>query len=155
MIESRETRVEVQVEAEWDLFRSEHTELFASADALGARLGRCSGGAMRPAGATELRAFLDSFRRRLLDHLAAEECDGMFDLAVAAAPRFERHVERLRSEHEALRAGLAALGADAFTGSWQQFQLRFTEFRRALRAHEVVENEVMQRAYLEDLGGGD
>jgi len=31
----------------------------------------------------------------------------------------------------------------------------FVSFRRVLRDHEQAENEVMQRAYLEDLGGED
>ena len=96
---------------------------------------------------------LEEFRRRLLRHFAAEERSGILERAAAFEPRFARRVERLRREHRQLRELADRLVAEAAGTGRVRIHARFVAFRRLLRDHEQAEGEVLQRAYLEDLGG--
>ena len=76
------------------------------------------------------------------------------------APRFHRQVEALRKQHAgfALEIGRIATLAQMASGgaeSWQAVGRDFTAFAETLRAHEEAESEIMQSAFLEDLGTCD
>lgn len=104
-------------------------------------------------------AKLAAFHRDLVEHLACEEREDRLALALAGAPHWQRKADLLQGDHARFREGLAALLADAGTAreaaTWGTILLRFEAFRRAFAAHEEIENEILQRVYLEDLGGGD
>lgn len=150
-IETHDAGETAREEIHWHRLRSEHATLAEGAERLGTLLGRLA--ARRPdrAEASRALALLDAFHGRLLDHLEREERAGVLERAAAVEPRFHRRVDQLRGEHGQLRAlarAWLAGGAD-----WVVVQERFAAFRRLLDAHERQENEVLQRAYTEDLGG--
>jgi hypothetical protein len=136
----------------------QHVSLRATAHALEEFLG----GLLREGGdvhAATARGRLGEFFGQIVEHLRSEEREGRLAMALARAPHWQRKADLLRGEHSRFRASLAALVADAEraggTNDWISVQRRFAAFRRAFMAHEALENEILQRAYLEDMGGGD
>lgn len=115
-------------------------------------------------GATDIEpravlALLEDFQMELAEHLRCEEADGRLALALSGAPHWNRRAEHLRGDHDRFRASLGALVGDAQqareTPAWSAIHHRFAAFRRAFRVHEEIEHHLLQRIYLEDLGGGD
>ena len=156
MIEVREDRRPATAIAASDSLQSEHAALRSSARRVEALLATLADTAPERAGEAEVREIqrqLGYFRRQLLDHLAHEERSGILELAVAAAPRFHRRVERLRGQHVELRERIDALVEEAAGTDWVRVHAHFVAFRRVLVTHDRAENNVVQRAYLEDLGG--
>jgi hemerythrin-like domain-containing protein len=135
--------------------QSQHATLRACAQDLESKLGRLAGGTPEAVEATEVLGLIVQFRRRLVEHLASEERNGILELAAAAEPRFAHQIGRLREEHGELRTCMDSLVADTAEVSWLFMHARFVAFRRFLFAHEQAEDDVLQCAYLEDLGGGD
>ncbi len=109
--------------------------------------------------AATARGRLGEFFGQIVEHLRSEEREGRLAMALARAPHWQRKADLLQGEHSRFRASLAALVADAEraggTSDWISVQRRFSAFRRAFMVHEALENEILQRAYLEDMGGGD
>lgn len=100
-------------------------------------------------------ALLAEFESALEDHFDAEERGGRLALAVAEAAHWAPRAAALTAEHEAFRADLADLVADARRAigvDWESVCMRFRSLRRAIATHEQAENEILQRAYGEDLG---
>jgi len=143
----------------YDPYQSEHALLSARADDLEELLRTLADGTCDRSEAIEAKLMLGVFRRRLLGHLASEERDEVVERVVAAAPRFAELIDRLRLQHVGLRERMGAVASGApdgvQEGGWARVYSEFRSFRRALRDHERNEHGVMQRAYLEDLGGGD
>ncbi len=134
---------------------SEHASLRSLAEGLERRLASLAraGRSVDGAAETESRAALSVFRRQLVDHFAHEEEGGLLDLAAATAPRLADRIEGLRAQHDELRARVDALVDEAAADAWERLAERFAALRGDLLEHERVENEMMQSAYLEDLGG--
>ncbi len=154
MIEAEETGRSARPVA-FEALETEHASLRTLAEGLERRLAGLAraGGSVGGAAETEARAELAAFRRQLLDHFAHEEEQGVLDLAAATAPRFADRLEELRAQHDEFRACADALVNEAAGDAWEGLRQRFAALRGDLLEHERVENEMMQRAYLEDLGG--
>ncbi len=155
MIDSQSPPRSVPEAEPWHSFQAEHATLSIHVEHLEARLGPDPGAGTAPAGVDELLSSLEAFREQLLAHLSAEEQDGLLERAVEEAPHFDHRARGLRGEHDVLRELLETLVGEAAAGRWQRVRVGFAEFCETLRDHEAAENELMQRAYLEDVGAGD
>jgi RNA polymerase-binding transcription factor DksA len=103
-------------------------------------------------------AVLQNFARELPHHFATEEKDGYLAEALAAAPRFQRRIDRLGRQHPAMLEELRSVHAsfaeiEAATG-WLEFQRALQGFTSRLFEHEAAEHDVLQSALLDDIGGG-
>ena len=106
------------------------------------------------------RRQLAAFERQLAAHLAREEGRGHLAVALEVAPRYRNRAARLRSEHadlvlEMRRIRTLALEAGASADAWADVHQACDAFVERLVAHEEAENEIMARAFLDDLGCGD
>ncbi|MDJ0866780.1 MAG: hemerythrin domain-containing protein [Myxococcota bacterium] len=141
---------------DWQPIETDHRELGAVVERLEEWLGRLAAGSR--SGEPEVRSLLADFCQRLRAHLGAEEQSGVLERAAAAAPHFAGRIDRLRLEHDELRRGLEMLAAGPEPAiprpDWPRFHARFQVFRGVLDAHEHAEIDILQRSYLEDLGGG-
>jgi hypothetical protein len=129
-------------------------------DALRAKLGRIHACLVGPEIAAEdIVELLREFRSALAAHFSnEEESAGFFASITAHAPRLAHQAGRLCVEHEALLRKADELCRFASAGSpsmtwWRELSTRCHEFSRRLMHHESEENNLLQRAYLEDLGG--
>jgi len=156
MIRSHEEQAAPRADSERRPLRSQHAVLGAYATRIDALLGTLGKGTPAGEGELEARLLLDIFRRQLLEHFAFEEENGVLEQAAASAPRFARRIDGLRSQHVELRARIEALVPRRENDGvgWARLHESFVAFRRTLLAHEQAENDLLQRAYLEDLGGG-
>lgn len=153
MIDASEHRIERSEGSAPQSLWTEHQALAASAERVELALRTLSIGGAGPATGPLAQDLLDEFRRRLLRHFQLEEQGGLLDGLVAAEPRFERRVAKLRSDHVEFRLRVAELEAEVVDGGWAVVHARFLVFRRDLAVHEQAENELLQRAHLEDIGG--
>jgi len=133
----------------------EHAALRVSARRLESLLGSMARGRPERRETVIAQSLLATFRLRLFDHLTSEEGNRVLERAAAMEPRFGRRIERLRRQHAELRDHLDALVVEASRADWTRTHVGFVAFHRALRMHDQVENDVLQRTYLEDSGGGD
>jgi hypothetical protein len=111
----------------------------------------------------ELHASLARLRDQLAMHFALEEAYGYFEDALRVAPRFSAKAERLRGEHDGFYVDICdivdradqLLHHEVPTRCLTHVVARFDDFCEALRRHESAENQLIQRAFNEDLGGWD
>jgi hemerythrin-like domain-containing protein len=100
------------------------------------------------------------FARHVDRHFSFEEQEGFMHQVLRRRPTLSERVEELRREHEALRndfQDLLAL-AERSRDDAMRIQLLGTQLDATLlrlREHEGAENEVMQEAFLQDLGSSD
>ena len=108
-----------------------------------------------------VRDSLSSLQSHLKNHFAFEEFGGFMEEVVHALPSVSRQVERLRTDHERMLADLGRVSSiagecAAVTGppppNLCEEVHRFLEM---LRQHENEENDLVQRAFLDDLGTVD
>jgi len=140
-------------EGGWRELESEHETLAAAAARLDEELGRLAAQGAEVAAGPEAEALAEAFRGRLLAHLESEERSGILERAAAREPRLDRRVQALCEQHAELRERVDGLVAEAAASTPRLLHERFVAFRRFLGAHERAENDVLHRAYLEDLGG--
>lgn len=106
---------------------------------------------------------LGELRDQLALHFALEEAYGYFDDPAYVAPHFCERANELRSEHRDLYLSISEIAdrAEEFCGRANlatlvaQIGRQFTAFDRRLQQHESRENELIQMAYDDDIGGGD
>lgn len=98
---------------------------------------------------------LASFDVVLNEHFALEEETGYFSDVLAVAPRLSAHAARLEQAHTGLRNQVAQLRARTRDASvpWEDLRDRFRQLLAELRAHEVAEDELVNEAFMRDLGG--
>ena len=155
MISAPENRTTAQPDGIWHPLQSDHRSLRESVQRLDGLLRGLAAGT--GAEGVDVRSLLAEFYGRLLAHLDTEEQSGILERAARAEPRLSRPVEKLRREHDGLRAGVRGLAAGPGrtpTGTdWAVFHARFATFCDDLEAHEQAENDVLHSAYMEDIGG--
>jgi RNA polymerase-binding transcription factor DksA len=98
--------------------------------------------------------------RELPEHFALEEKDGHLAAALSAAPRYHRKATTLRKEHAKLCEMVHALldrarQAENCPDAWGEIEQALRDLSIALFAHEEAENDIMESAFLDDLGAGD
>jgi RNA polymerase-binding transcription factor DksA len=103
-------------------------------------------------------ALLEDFGRELQKHFTAEEKNGYMADALKAAPRYGREADRLGGQHVSLSKQISAVhgifDAIAVPADWSTVQHDLQQFTTDLFEHEGAENQVLQSAFLDDLGGG-
>lgn len=115
---------------------------------------------IRPRALAEL---MSQLRDQLATHFSLEEFFGYFDDAVDTAPRLSTEAEVLRCQHEALYLSISRLAEDSERllygpipdNAMSALARRFHAFYKELKTHEESENELIMRAFYEDIGVGD
>ncbi len=105
-----------------------------------------------------LAELLDKMSQYLSIHFAREEEDGeLLDAILAVAPRYERAVRELRADHLRMLVELRVL-RDAFADSAGPIEdvqrVALQHWIAALRDHEQLEEELLQKSLGIDLGLG-
>lgn len=106
----------------------------------------------------EFVALLYDLRKALEVHFANEEFHGFFGEVIAHAPHLKRDADSLCVEHRDMLHTATELARFAAAGScsnpwWHELRTRFDAFSDQLMRHESDENELLQRTYMDDLGG--
>jgi len=107
-----------------------------------------------------VRALLADLARELPHRFAREEEGGHLSEALAAAPRYSRIASRLREQHDGFRTEMddiarAARAAGLSAPAWWEVYGRFQRLSLELLGHDEAENEILERAFLDDMGGAD
>jgi hypothetical protein len=107
----------------------------------------------------EMLRILRELESQLSAHFEYEEAGGYLAEALAVAPRLTRRAQRLRGEHSWFSERLVALArrareAGESRGSWAALATGVRRFTCTLRHHELEENQLIQDAFMDDLGGG-
>jgi hypothetical protein len=113
-------------------------------------------------------AWADGLAERLLKlhdelvlHFREEEDSGFFDSLATEFPHLTRRLDDLEAEHawmlrEARDIVSSCMSfAEAGPGIGQELSDRTLHLLSRLEAHEQAENELIQRAYAEDLGAAE
>lgn len=89
-----------------------------------------------------------------------EEGEGLFDQSVARQPRLAGRADALRDDHLKLTEQVRKLSEHAHHDQdqpdwWQRLADEFQQFSKDLMHHEHQENELVQDAYIQDIGSKD
>jgi hypothetical protein len=111
----------------------------------------------------QLHDVLARLRDQLALHFALEEAYGYFEDAIEVAPRLSIKADRLRGQHADFYVEICDIADHAErllhrevpARSFTHVVARFDDFCEALRRHEAAENQLIQQAFNEDLGGWD
>ncbi len=109
----------------------------------------------------ELGGMLEELQGLLKEHFGGEAEAKLFEQTIASAPHLTTQLTKLAKEHsQILQAFRAALEQAQKLDSGDQEQVRGLQRKvqlalATLRRHESEENEIIMRAYWEDMGGGD
>ena|GEM_PF-1785283 len=103
---------------------------------------------------------LSMLSEELQEHFLEEEKGGFFDMIRQRAPRLASDTKLLEEEHQEFLGRIRDLITTAETceGSepwWQRLKAEFHEYSKGLMHHESLENQLLQRAYNEDIGSHD
>jgi hypothetical protein len=105
----------------------------------------------------ELGVALDELGDALESHIASTEADdGLLAEIMREAPRLARRIERVRAEHERLRADLGASRAAADAGDdVEDIRVRVTGVLADLVRHRQLGSDLVYDAYNVDIEAGD
>jgi len=106
---------------------------------------------------TDLRSKLDATRTHVTEHFRFEEQNGYMDEVRKREPRFERAIQHLAAEHRHLAQSLETLIGAAKTAASLDETLRDAVRRwvNDVQQHEIRENDLVQDAFDQDIGGED
>jgi hypothetical protein len=104
-----------------------------------------------------LRTRLLKTRHDLLEHFRLEEQNGYLDVVRTREPCLEPTLARLLAEHRKLLQGLDAILAklEQPHASPESIQQLVRLWVHDVRGHEIRENDLIQDAFVHDLGAGD
>lgn len=108
----------------------------------------------------DLLALLGELEDDLTVHFSHEEHQGVFDQITAQAPRLTRQVDGLWSEHRDMLKEIGTVIESAESGKmtrpwWKELGVQFRALSKQLMHHESAENQLLQRAFQEDIGAND
>jgi len=114
-------------------------------------------------GAVRLLEALDELSEHLGMMFALKESDGYLRDVVETAPSLCRCADELKSDHQALFAELSHLidqcdrdvELHRWPQCWKMAEMTFENFRQRLEAHQLGEADLVQKAFLEDIGAVD
>ena len=114
--------------------------------------------AERTATVAEATGLLNQLNDHLMSHFALEESGGYFTEAVLYAPHLAARSKALMDQHDKLLRAARALIAPTDKRSdswWDETRRRFVGFQQELLLHERSEDNLLQEAYVDDLGSTD
>ena len=114
-------------------------------------------------GAVRLLEALDELSEHIGMMFALKECDGYLRDVVENAPSLCRCADELKSDHVALFAELRHLielcdrdiEHHRWPQCWKMAEMTFENFRQRLEAHQLGEADLVQKAFIQDLGAVD
>jgi DnaK suppressor protein len=106
------------------------------------------------------RVLLTDLAHELPQRFARAEQGGYLRESLAAAPHFSALAARLQAQHahfgsEMADIARAATAADQSAPAWHGLCERFRQLSHDLLAHDEQESEILERAFLDDMGGAD
>ncbi len=133
-----------------------HLEIVKHLRDLEAHLARMSGPSHPGEVRNHIAGRLSQLQSELAEHFAEEERGGFVPHAAALAPRLTLRARRVLSQHDLLRVELSKVVSTLARGTadWGQVREGFEAFTALLLEHEERENELINEAHLDDLGGG-
>lgn len=136
--------------------RRQHLELARDLQDLTRRLAGTEGPTTQGEARADIAGRLARLQIHLAEHFAEEERVGFVPNALQAAPRLTKRGQRILSQHDLLRVSLAGVVSvlNRETSNWQEVREDFKSFRVDLEEHERRENELIEEALMDDLGGG-
>ncbi len=137
-----------------EAIRKEHDELRALLGEIGQIL------SARQVPLEEVLRKLSLLRNQLETHFQHEEAEGFFEQIADHAPRLAGRINNLCTEHVSMLEEIdglmeQAMQGDGSDGWWQFIAAAFHDLSKRLMEHERVENELLQRAYTDDIGSKD
>ncbi len=134
----------------------QHLEIVEQLRDLEAHLARMNGPPHPGEVRSHIAGRLDRLQSELAEHFAEEERVGFVPHATALAPRLTYRARRVLSQHDLLRVELSKVVGTLARGTadWGQVREGFVAFTALLLEHEERENELINEAHLDDLGGG-
>jgi len=138
----------------FDQIRDEHLQLDWSFERVRTALAR-----RRMESGALARLFVELVRM-VERHFEHEEEGGYYNDVVEHAPHFSADVERLKQQHNSLLESLKKISRLAASGDgsapwWRTMRVDFHEFVCCCDKHEALENDIVQRAYTQDIGEQD
>lgn len=110
---------------------------------------------------SEVIRLLSELPVHLEAHFAFEEAGRFFDEGMLRAPHLQPKADKILAEHSPLVDAAKALATDAAgddpgsPGWWERVRDRFLAVKNDLSRHEHAENDLVQEAYIQDLGARD
>jgi iron-sulfur cluster repair protein YtfE (RIC family) len=102
---------------------------------------------------------LQALAKTLEHHFAHEDSSDLYTTFLERFPRFSTALARLGREHtdvlNEIRALASGFASKPATKNLRKLHCRVEAFIATLRRHEAEENEILQRAYCEDIGGNE
>lgn len=100
---------------------------------------------------------LRKLRDELQRHFALEEQGGYMREVRERRPNWSDRIDELRRQHAQMLVDVGALvdEADELVQRTEEWQGKFEQLLAALSQHEQAENEIVQKAYQQDIGDKD
>ena len=107
-----------------------------------------------------IAAAIGSFMDYLRDHFEHEDNGGFFDELATQAPRLLDRARDVSGEHAGLLVTMKAFRDSATTGDateawWDKMDQEFQRVMKELMHHEQRERELLQDAFVDDIGTAD
>jgi RNA polymerase-binding transcription factor DksA len=136
-----------------NLRRSVHSTLGIVSDAIA----KCQHGNASPQSLAPTLALLADLGRRMPEQFRTEEREGYLREALNAAPRFSRKATSLLLQHADFSRRIDSIVKEAETAldspeAWARVREDFRQLALELLVHEQAENEILESAFLDDLG---
>lgn len=110
----------------------------------------------RSASVADAARLLGQLGDQLVKHFTLEEGDGYFSEALTQAPQLVARANDLLAQHPKMTAMARELaGAEPGPEWWTETRRRYQAFVAELRAHERLEDQLLQQAYTQDLSAHD
>ncbi|NMC21227.1 MAG: hypothetical protein GYA33_12505 [Thermogutta sp.] len=147
--------VNPQDRVETKRFFEEHERIEALLEEVDAALGK------RDRPTKEVIRLLSELPVHLEAHFAFEEAGRFFDEGMLRAPHLRPKADKILAEHAPLVEAAKSLAADAAANEqsapdwWERVRDRFLALKNDLSRHEHAENDLVQEAYVQDIGARD
>ncbi len=110
--------------------------------------------------AGEIEKLVGNLVRRMRSHFQDEEEGGYMSKALECAPRLTPLAEQLHQQHATLLEIAGRLSSHVGTKAgtepwWTELAEIFDGFAKQLLKHESQENDLVQEAFIQDIGTGD
>jgi RNA polymerase-binding transcription factor DksA len=120
---------------------------------------RCDEGEIDDSGTAPTLTLMKDLARQLPEHFNLEEKNGFLEDALTQAPRYGRRAEELMREHPVFTEQIAGIvenaeAAGSSTAAWRSVREHFRSLTLDLLTHEQGENDILESAFLDDLGAG-